>query len=413
MMSVVGCAVIFNLTFLTALLAILGKRVDWLRLPMRRMSEPGAVWSRIAHAVMRRPGLFLVPALAVVTLVALPIFQINLATDHLSALPPTAESRVGAELIATQFFHQQQSSDEVVVDFGSGAADSPQRQAALAVLDQQISALPTVTSVTQQEIRGRVAVMDVETNAADHSAAARELVTKLRQQTVSGASVLVGGSTAGDMDRTAAILARVPIAAMAVGLMTYVLLFLLLGSSVLPLKAVLTNLLSMTASFGAIVWIFQQGHLSQLLGFTPGPVDPTLPVLLFALLFGLSMDYEVFLLTRIQEEYRRTGDNRKSVGYGLQRNGRLVTFAATIMVAVFASFGLSDVVVFKAAGIGAALAVLVDATLVRGVLVPSLMVLLGRANWWAPTALRPLAARFVENPNDPGRLQELAEEAVA
>jgi putative drug exporter of the RND superfamily len=184
---------------------------------------------------------------------------------------------------------------------------------------------------------------------------------------------------------------RTPVAVAYIMLATYVVLFLLLGSVVLPLKAVIMNLLSISASFGAMVWIFQQGNLSAQLNFTASPIDPTLPVIMFCIVFGLSMDYEVLLLSRMQEEYARTGDNTRAVAEGLERSGRLITGAAAIMVAVFGAFGLAEVVIIKAIGLGMALAVAIDATLVRALVVPATMRLLGDLNWWAP---RPLARAY-------------------
>jgi RND superfamily putative drug exporter len=195
-------------------------------------------------------------------------------------------------------------------------------------------------------------------------------------------------STAFDLDIVNFILQKTPVAVASVILITYVVLFLLTGSVVLPLKAVLTNLFSISASFGAMVWVFQQGHLSGLLHFTPQSIDPSIPVILFSIVFGMSMDYEVLLISRIQEEYRRTGDNQAGVATGLEKSGRLITGAALIMVAVFLAFGNADVVIIKAIGIGLAIAIAIDATIVRILIVPSVMRLLGRANWWAP---RPLA----------------------
>ena len=154
-------------------------------------------------------------------------------------------------------------------------------------------------------------------------------------------------------------------------------------------RAVLLNFLSIGASFGALVWIFQQGHLSNILGFTPQSIDPSIPVILFSIVFGMSMDYEVLLISRIQEEYIRTGDNQRGVALGLEKSGRLITGAAAIMVAVFIAFGLAQVVIIKSIGVGLAIAIALDATIVRILIVPSVMRLLGRANWWAP---RPLAA---------------------
>jgi RND superfamily putative drug exporter len=158
----------------------------------------------------------------------------------------------------------------------------------------------------------------------------------------------------------------------------------LLGSVVLPLKAVVMNFLSITASYGALVWIFQDGHLARWLHFTPGPIEVATPVVMFCVLFGLSMDYEVLLLSRIREEYERTGDNEHAVGRGLEHTGRLITGAAAIMAGVFFGFGLAHTVVIKAMGMAMGLAVIIDATIVRALLVPATMRLLGRFNWWAP-----------------------------
>ena len=198
----------------------------------------------------------------------------------------------------------------------------------------------------------------------------------------------MSGQTAGDIDVIDFIRAHIFVALGFVLVVTYVVLFLMTGSVVLPLKAVLTNLLSISASFGALVWIFQQGHLSGLLTFTAQSIDPSIPVILFALVFGLSMDYEVLLLARIQERWHATGDNRLAVAEGLEQSGRLITGAAAIMVCVFLAFGVADDVLIKSIGIGIAIAIAIDATLVRALIVPAIMRLLGPLNWWAP---RPLA----------------------
>jgi len=205
--------------------------------------------------------------------------------------------------------------------------------------------------------------------------------------------VLVAGQTASDLDVIAFITAKMPYALGFVLLVTYIVLFLMTGSVFLPLKAVVTNLLSISASFGAMVWIFQQGHLSNLLNFTAQSIDPSVPVILFALVFGLSMDYEVLLIARIQERWRATGDNTRAVAEGLERSGRLITGAAAIMIAVFLAFGLADVVLIKSIGIGIAIAIAVDATLVRALMVPAIMRLLGPLNWWAPRWLATVGRR--------------------
>jgi RND superfamily putative drug exporter len=209
-----------------------------------------------------------------------------------------------------------------------------------------------------------------------------------------GGEKLVTGFTAIDLDTVNFIVGRTPTAVTFVMLATIVVLFLLLGSVVLPLKAVVMNLLSISASFGALVWVFQDGHFQQLLGFEASSIDPSTPVIMFCIVFGLSMDYEVLLLSRIQEEYRRTGDNTHSVAEGLERSGRLITGAAAIMVGVFAAFGLAEILLIKAIGLGMALAVAVDATLVRALVVPATMRLLGNLNWWAPAPLTRLYRRL-------------------
>ena len=193
-----------------------------------------------------------------------------------------------------------------------------------------------------------------------------------------------------------------PLAIGLVVLATYAALFLLLGSVLLPLKAVVMNLLSITASYGALVWIFQDGHLARWLDFTPGPIQTATPIVMFCLVFGLSMDYEVLLLSRIREEHERSGDNTAAVGAGLARTGRLITWAAAIMAAVFFAFALADSVVVKAVGIGIGIAVVLDATVVRTLLVPATMRLMGRWNWWAPSWVVDVRRRARALPDEVG-----------
>ena len=242
-------------------------------------------------------------------------------------------------------------------------------------------------------------------NLDPSSDAARAVVSSIRahETLAGGGQVLVDGQTANDLDVIAFIRSHMIGALGFVLVITYVVLFLMTGSLVLPLKAVLTNLLSISASFGALVWIFQQGHLSGFLHFTPQSIDPSVPVILFALVFGLSMDYEVLLLARIQERWLATGDNARAVAEGLERSGRLIAGAAAIMVATFLAFGLADVVLIKSIGIGIAIAIAIDATIVRALMVPSIMRLLGTRNWWAPRLLVHLHRRsrfgeFAANP---------------
>jgi RND superfamily putative drug exporter len=225
--------------------------------------------------------------------------------------------------------------------------------------------------------------------------AARALVRAIRAShpPVDG-ELLVTGPTAFDLDFMQVVVDR---AALAIGLVviaTYVALFLLLRSVLLPLKAVVMNILSITASYGALVWIFQDGHLSRWLDFTPGPIQTATPIIMFCLVFGLSMDYEVLLLSRIREEYERSGDNTQAVGHGLERTGRLITWAGAIMAGVFFAFALADSVIIKAVGIGIGIAVILDATVVRALLVPATMRLMGRWNWWVPASITRLGLRM-------------------
>ncbi|TME07414.1 MAG: MMPL family transporter, partial [Chloroflexi bacterium] len=239
-----------------------------------------------------------------------------------------------------------------------------------------------------------IVLIQATSNSQVSSDEARSVLSAIRSDAgVTGGSVRVGGETAIDVDVIKSILDRTPLAIGFVVVLTYVVLFFLTGSVILPLKAVVLNMLSIGASFGALVWIFQQGHLSNLLAFTPQSIDPSIPVILFSIVFGLSMDYEVLLVSRIHEEYVRTGDNTAAVASGLERSGRLITGAAAIMFTVFMAFGLAEVVIIKAIGIGLAIAVAIDATLVRALVVPAVMRLLGDFNWWAPHPLRWLHQR--------------------
>jgi len=242
-------------------------------------------------------------------------------------------------------------------------------------------------------------VFGVSTKDPAGSDQARALVRTIRNShpRVDG-ELLVTGATAFDLDFMGVITDNAP---KAVGLVvgaTYIALLLLLGSVLLPLKAVVVNLLSISASYGALVWIFQEGHLAHVLGFTPGPIQTATPIIMFCLIFGLSMDYEVLLLSRMREEYERSGNNVLAVGAGLERTGRLITWAGAIMAAVFFAFALAESVIIKAVGIGIGIAVILDATVVRGLLVPATMRLMGDWNWWLPRPLARLVRRRVVRP---------------
>src|SRR5256885_3119231 len=421
---VVAIAVLYALTFLASLLAILGPRVNRLRLPLPRRAGGRGLWHAVAIRVMRRPLLVLVPIVLLLILVASPIFQIRIANGDVGMLPPNAETRRGYDQLQ-KFPGQGQTFFNVVVRYPSGGPltrdhvgdlydtaarikqirgvegvesmvsfdPSLSRSAYQALLTQPAAGQPArVQTIVHGTTGSQIAVLSVVTKFGQESDASRGIVHSLRSMTPPpGSSVLIDAFS---LDFTDFILQRIPLAVAYVMIVTYLVLFLLTRSVVLPLKAVIMNILSIGASFGALVWVFQQGHLSSLLNFPPPPLDPSVPVLLFCIVFGLSMDYEVLLISRIQEEDRRTGDTTLAVAEGLERSGRLITGAAAIMVAVFLAFGLASVVLIKSIGLGLAIAVAVDATLVRALIVPAVMRLLGRANWWSPRRLARLHRRI-------------------
>ncbi|HLQ04787.1 MAG TPA: MMPL family transporter, partial [Verrucomicrobiae bacterium] len=412
---VVAVAVLYALTFLPALLAILGPRVNAWPVPLGPLGGPSGrgtsvsgFWHTLATSVMRRPLLVLIPTVAFVLFVGSPFLQLRLANADTETLPPQAESRRGYDALVAKYPGQEQSTITVVVDWRDG---DPRSADATAYLTGLIALYEQPTNVLKQQLNvlrvnppvygTHIAALGVVISKPASSDEARQLVRTIRGQTPivmmgapAGGELLVTGQTAFDLD-TIDFIARHSVTAIAfVITMTLLALFLLLRSIVLPIKAVVMNLFSIAASFGALVWIFEQGHFSTLLNFTPQSLDPTVPVILFCIVFGLSMDYEVLLLSRIQEEYQRTGDNTQAVAEGLERSGRLITAAALIMVAVFVGFALADVVIIKSVGVGMAVAVALDATLVRALIVPATMRLLGRANWWAPSFIARRVARI-------------------
>jgi RND superfamily putative drug exporter len=422
---VVAMAVVYGLTFLPALLSVLGGRVDRLRLPFLGARVPAGTgaWHSMALWVMRRPLWVLIPALTVLFIAGTPFLQLRLAQGGVDQLPPSNQARQGYDTLVKDFPDQDQTTIEAVVYYSDSSPLTADHVGDIYDLSGRLATLPNVLRVDgvlndpsltradyqrlysgPRESLPTALQQALSISAGDHilrlylvtnqpptSDEARAIVKAVRAEQVPGAQVLATGETAFDLDVVNFILDRTPTAVGTVILITYIVLFLLTGSVVLPLKAVVTNLFSISASFGAMVWIFQEGHLSQQLGFSAQSIDPSLPVILFSIVFGMSMDYEVLLISRIQEEYRRSGDNQAAVAMGLEKSGRLITGAAAIMVAVFLAFGLADVVIIKAIGIALAVAVAIDATIVRILIVPSIMRILGRANWWAP---RPLTALY-------------------
>jgi RND superfamily putative drug exporter len=436
---VVGLSVLYGLTFLPALLAVLGPRVSALRLPfVRPEGRTGhGFWHRLAQAVMSRPWRVLLPVTALLILLGSPVLHLRMSLSDHTALPEKSESRRGAELLKEQFPGGGTSPVTVILDHGDESPLAPERiedtydtsrwlasqpdvERVESVVDLDPSITregyaqllaqpreqlpPEVGEALERSVGERITILNVYTPLQPGADEARELVRTIREAhpDING-EVVVTGYTAFDIDSLAEIEAEAPLAIAFVIGATYVVLFFLLGSVLLPIKAVLMNFLSISASYGALVWIFQDGNLSGLLGFTPNPIDTTTPIIMFCVLFGLSMDYEVLLLSRIREEYGRTGDNARAVALGLEKTGRLVTGAAAIMAAVFFSFALAETTVIKAIGLGMGIAVAVDATIVRALLVPATMRLLGRWNWWAPKPLARLYDRLGLSEHDAGK----------
>jgi putative drug exporter of the RND superfamily len=429
--AVVLLAVAFSLTFLPALLAILGRRVDALRIPYLHPEQSAfshRAWRWLAAAVMSHPWRVLVPVVVGLVLVGSPFLRLRLAGSDASILPLTAESRRGEELHRGEFASGESSSIVVVLHDSRGLLRSAESVGRAYDFAQWLAGLPHVSRVqgpvalhpqitrsqylqifaanpemlpefirqaVAQTASERLMVLAVSTPLRAGSTEAHDLVRAIRAaRPPLEAEILVTGQSAVDMDIAQTIGRNAPLTVAVIVVATYVVLFLLLGSLLLPLQAVVMNVLSISASYGALVWIFQDGHLQRWLNFTPGPIETSTPIIMFCVMFGLSMDYEVFLLSRVREEYDRTGDNARAVALALERTGRLITGAAAIMAAVFFAFGTADMVPIQAIGIGMGIAVVVDATIVRALLVPAIMRVMGEWNWWAPAPLARLHRRL-------------------
>ena len=423
---VVGLAVLAALTLLPALLAIAGTRLDALRVRRVRAAEvEDGPWARLANRVMDYPIRVLVPTLGLLLLLGVPFLHVRFNAPDSTILPDDVPSRQAFNRL-TAAFGPGPFAPIVLAVRTDGPATSERNLALLYDYSRRLAADPRikrVDSVVDVDPRLTLAqyrllyanpsgppdrivaetlaattnddltAVTITTPYGPNAEPGRALVVDLRAATgplsqPPGLDVLVGGGAADVEDVVAGIAAEFPRTAAFIVVSTYLVLFLLLRSVLLPLKALVMNTLSITASFGALVWIFQDGNLSALLGTRPlGFVETTQPVILFCVLFGLSMDYEVFLLTRMRETWDRTRDNRAAVAHGLERSGRIVTSAALIVVVVAGSFAFADIVLIKALGLGIAIAVALDATVVRALLVPATMRLLGRWNWWVPDRL--------------------------
>jgi putative drug exporter of the RND superfamily len=424
--AVAAIAAIAAVVVLPAVLSLLGHRVNSLRILGRRREPRTAVaehgtWHRIAMFVMKRPGRIAVAGTAALLLLGAPFLHTKLSLSDHRVLPTNATARVALDSMATEFGSRESSAAEVII-----GNFSPDRTTELTTYATALSNVPEVGRVdtfvgsfiggqlvapadaTSARFQATGATwLAVVPNVEAVSPAGERMVKHIRVTTSPFDNVRVGGPSAQLVDTKASLFHRLPYAALIIAAVTFILLFLMFGGLLVPLKALLLNMLSLSATFGAMVWIFQQGHLASTLNFTAtGALDATTPILMFCIAFGLSMDYEVFLLSRIKEEHDRTGDNTKAVAMGLEHTGRIVTAAALLIALVFIAFATSGITFIKLFGLGLALAVLIDAFVIRTLLVPAFMRLAGEANWWAPAPLRRVQQRIglsehVELPDAP------------
>jgi uncharacterized membrane protein YdfJ with MMPL/SSD domain len=442
---VVFCSVVYALTFLPAVLGMLGHRVDALSLQRlfarvrgpRQRAASRSRWEVVARAVMRRPFLVLVPTLAVLLAAGAPFLRLQQGVPGAEIYPKGLESRDAYVALQTEFPRGETTPIVVLADVPGSPTDAANvtaindlaaRMDAIDGIDRvegpfSITDPSTGQRMTAQAVAQLYATPREQLPAPQAAARDRLAATYIHGSTVrldaispidpakpsatdiipvvrglgvgNGITTQVGGSAALAHDFLVAQGDRAPWGVGIPLLASAIILFLLFGSAVIPIKAVLMTLLSITASFGALVWVFQEGHFADVLHFDPlGYTIAGNPIIMFSVLFGLSMDYEVLLLSRIQEAYRRTGDNTASVAEGLSRTAGIITGAALIMISVFGAFALAEVITIKSIGVGMAIAVFIDATIIRVLLVPATMRLLGGLNWWAPAFLGRLVDRL-------------------
>ncbi|MEV4316565.1 MMPL family transporter [Actinocrispum sp. NPDC049592] len=361
------------LLVLPALLTVLGPRVNAGKIRKRVPSTVSPFWARFSGSTMRRPLRAALPVLIVLIAAAIPLLHVQFGTPDDRVLPKTTDTRIVGDELRDHFPTDDSRAIRVIAnDTGD--------------ITGQLKAFPGVTAVTRTPGQDATLYSVIPTGEA-RSDQAQQLVRDIRD---SDLRVQVGGSAAVLMDTKDAISSRLPLAALLIALTTFVLLFLFTGSVLQPLRALLFNVIGLSATLGLMVLVFQDGWLSGFLGFTPLPLDTSMLVLLFCITFGLSMDYEVFVLSRIKEKHDQGATLRDAVVDGLSHTGRLVSTAAVLLAVSLLAFGTSGVSFIQLFGIGSGLAILIDATLIRGILVPAGMRALGRAAWWAPGPLRRL-----------------------
>ena len=429
----VSIAMVFSVIVLPAILAMLGHRVFKGKIPFsfstENEKEDGA-WAKIANTVMARLWAVLIPTLVILLGAGLPFLQADFSIASRDALPPDDETRIGFELMDEKWPEEAVNAAMIVIDFdgqdpleednliavhrwmvnyigeervldGFGYAlpnSSMNESEVLQFWQTPDEFLDNETLATREYVRAQflsdnITYLVFSLDGSITGETSREFVSDLRSDrselldelNIGDDGVLkVAGFAAYSLDVLDAIIENLPIALAFILIATMVLIFIQVRSVIIPIKAIIMNILSISASFGMLVFVFQWGYGADLLNFTPQPIETTNPIIMFCIVFGLSMDYEVLMLSRIHEEWERTGDNTLAVANGLQKTGRLITGAAAIMVVVFSAFGLSSIVILKQIGFGLALAILIDATIVRALVVPATMRLMGKANWWSP-----------------------------
>ncbi|MDA1349931.1 MAG: MMPL family transporter, partial [Chloroflexi bacterium] len=411
---VVVAAVAAALTLLPAVLSLLGHRIGWLRVPFigRRTTDHsasggGGFWGRVTRVVMAHPVLSFLTAGGVMIAAAVPAFDLTTGFNGVDTLPESSEVRAGFLLLEQEFAFGVASPTEIVVD---GDVDSPAVQAAIERLRNDMRGDPDFVGDATVEINDArdLALVSQAIAGEPSGEQATAAVIRLRDDYIpgafagSGADVFVTGLSAFNQDFFDQVSTYTPIVFAVVLMLSLVLLTVVFRSIVIPIKSIILNLLSVGAAYGLIVLVTQQGVGADLFGFQQSDVvEAWIPLFLFSVLFGLSMDYHVFLLSRIRERYDQTRNNAESVAYGLRATAGLITGAALIMVAVFSGFATGELVSNQQVGFGLSIAIFLDATIVRSILVPASMRLLGRANWYFPTALNWVPRIGIEGNREP------------
>jgi len=393
---VVLFAALISLTVLPAILTLLGPRVNagapaFLKRRADADARPteSGFWYRLSRFVMRRPVPVATLSAAFLILLGLPFLGIKFNTVDATVLPKDASARVAYERINAEFPPYRETP--IVVDYAGGGPGGARAFAAEMTKVEGVAAV-----AAPRRLEGGIYAIEAISTHPFATDASQDTVRAIRALPVpGGATALVGGGSANFVDFQASLASHLPIALAIIVIATLVILFLMTGSVVLPIKSLIMNALNLSAVFGLLVLIFQDGRLEGVLDYSsPGAIEQTMPILMFAVAFGLSTDYAVFLLSRIKEARDAGASDSECVAIGLERTGRIVTAAAVLFAVAMLAFATSKIIFIKENGVGTALAVLIDASIVRALLVPSLMELLGKWNWWAPAPLRRLHDRF-------------------